>query len=38
MGEEKWPSFKTEEEEAEYWASHSTAEAWENGDPVEVKV
>jgi len=38
MTEKKWPEFKTEEEEAEYWASHSTAETWESAEPVEVKL
>jgi len=35
MGNAKMPKFKSEEEEREYWLTHSTAEVWDVAQEVE---
>ncbi len=32
------PRFKSEREEAEFWATHSLADIWDQLDPVEIEV
>jgi len=32
------PRFRTEAEEAEFWASHSLAEIWDQLEPVQVEM
>lgn len=35
---EEIPHFRSEAEEAEFWASHSLAEVWDQLEPVQVEV
>ena len=32
------PHFKNEAEEAEFWATHSLADLWDQLEPVEIEV